>query len=152
MGIHHVDFPVTVLLGGECDLCAVWRPSGPCVGGIVCCERFESNHLHEIKVTDTDISQRVGFFQIKFLLQRFIAGIGDGMEFKLLADKAEIEALNKYPSGCVKHLGLVKFMEKLCKRQQAATLAEVAGWLDIHAQDIASSFKEMLAEKGMAVV
>ena len=73
------------------------------------------------------------------------------MEFKLLANKAEIEALNKYPSGCVKHLGLVKFMQKLCRRQQAATLAEVAGWLDTHAHDVAASFKEMIEQKGVVV-
>ena len=73
------------------------------------------------------------------------------MEFKLLADKAEVEALNKYPTGCIKHLGLVKYMKKLCKRQQATTLAEVAGWLDTHAHELAASFKEMIGEKGIAV-
>ncbi|GEM_PF-3945211 len=80
------------------------------------------------------------------------------MEFKLLADKGEIEALNKYPSGCIKHLGLVKFMEKLCKRQQASTLLEVANWLDSYshdlsvAPDLAATFKKMIAGEGIAVV
>jgi hypothetical protein len=74
------------------------------------------------------------------------------MEFKLLADKAEVEALNKYPSGCVKHLGLVKYMKKLCQRQQATTLTEVACWLDTHAHDLAASFKKMIEEKGVALV
>ena len=70
------------------------------------------------------------------------------MEFKLLGEKAEVEALNKYPSGCVKHLGLVNYMKKLCKRQQATTLAEVAGWLDANGQDLSASFKEMIEQKG----
>jgi len=81
------------------------------------------------------------------------------MEFKLLGDKAEVEALNKYPSGCVKHLGLVKYMNKLCKRQQATTLAEVADWLNLYAnytsvdpRDLADSFKKMIAERDIAVV
>jgi len=73
------------------------------------------------------------------------------MEFKLLGEKAEVEALNKYPSGCVKHLGLVKYMKKLCKRQQATTLAEVAGWLDVYGYDLATSFKEMVAREGIAI-
>jgi hypothetical protein len=81
------------------------------------------------------------------------------MEFKLLADRAEIEALNKYPSGCVKHLGLVKFMQKLCKRQQSATLLEVTNWLDsfahdpsINPQDLATTFKKMITEEGIAII
>jgi hypothetical protein len=81
------------------------------------------------------------------------------MEFKLLGEKAEVEALNKYPSGCVKHLGLVKYMKNLCKRQQAVTLAEVAAWLDAYAhftsvdpRDLADDFKKMIEQKGVAVV
>ena len=73
------------------------------------------------------------------------------MEFKLLGEKAEVEALNKYPSGCVKHLGLVKYMKNLCKRQQATTLAEVAGWLDAYAHDVAAAFKEMIEKEGVAI-
>ena len=80
------------------------------------------------------------------------------MEFELLADKAEVEALNRYPTGCVKHLGLVKYMKKLCKRQQAATLLEVADWLDsydndpsITPQDLVTAFKTMLEEKGIVI-
>jgi len=74
------------------------------------------------------------------------------MEFKLLGEKAEVEALNKYPSGCIKHLGLVKYMKKLCKRQQEATLAEVATWLDAHGHDVAAAFKEMIEKEGVAIV
>ena len=74
------------------------------------------------------------------------------MEFKLLGEKAEVEALNKYPSGCVKHLGLVKYMKKLCKRQQATTLTEVAGWLDAHGHELAASFREMIEKEGVAIV
>ncbi|MBT3362364.1 MAG: hypothetical protein HN929_04950 [Chloroflexi bacterium] len=71
------------------------------------------------------------------------------MEFKLLGDKAEVAALNKYPSGCIKHLGLVKYMKNLCKRQQATTLGEVLRLLDSYSPDLSAKLKDMIAGQGI---
>jgi hypothetical protein len=80
------------------------------------------------------------------------------MEFKLLGDKAEVEALNKYPTGCIKHLGLVKYVKGVCKRQRATTLSEVVRWLerykdsdDIDHKDMLASLKAVIVGNGIDV-
>jgi len=66
------------------------------------------------------------------------------MEFKLLGDKAEVEMLNKYPTGCIKHLGLVKYVKGLCRRQQATTLSEVVRWLERYENSDDTDYNSML--------
>ena len=66
------------------------------------------------------------------------------MEFKLLGDKAEVETLNKYPTGCIKHLGLVKYVKGLCRRQQATTLSEVVRWLERYENSDDTDYNSML--------
>ena len=66
------------------------------------------------------------------------------MEFKLLGEKAEVEALNKYPTGHVKHLGLIKYVKGLCRRQRATTLSEVVHWLERYKDSEGNDHKDML--------
>ena len=68
------------------------------------------------------------------------------MEFKLLGDKAEVETLNKYPTGCIKHLGLVKYVKGLCRRQRATTLSEVVHWLERYKNSDEADHKSILAK------
>ena len=80
------------------------------------------------------------------------------MEFKLLGDKAEVEALNKYPTGCIKHLGLIKYVRGVCRRQRATTLSEVVRWLeqyknpdDADHKGMLDSLKAVIADNGIDV-